>query len=218
MGDAGCMPHTLPGMPESWPWESSREAIDGLFLQEFANNGCFECHASTAQTAQVVFPRVAPPGPLMPPYDTEYEQAKNNLWAVLTTSEPATFDTANPVGRLWFHHPNFVVMNGEDNDPIYDRDEQGTLVTRMNRLLLRAQACNNTKYAQMPADAGPNCGDGTGGGPRDAGPMTESDGGGVDGGAVDAGGGGGGGESTGLCYCELGDLGYTPDLLLYCAE
>lgn len=217
MGDAGCMPHVLPGMPESWPWESSREAIEGLFLQEFADNGCFSCHASGAQGAEVVFSRLAPPGPLTAPFDGYYEESKANMWNVLTTSEEATFDTAVPVGRLWFHMPNYPLAAGEDNDPQYDAMDtngEALLVVRMNRLLARARACNNTKYAQMPADAGSNCGSG---GPRDAGPISESDGGDLDGGVVDGGSGGGGGGSGGLCYCEL-ELNYAPDLLLYCSE
>lgn len=214
MGDAGCIPHTLPGMPSSWPWEESREAIEALFLQDFNANNCQRCHAAGAAGAEVVFARLAPAGPLMPPYDSEYAETKDNLWGLLMASEPATFDTAAPVGRLWFHHPNFD-PGAEDNDPIYDQSKPGEamLVARINRLFERASACSNTAYTMMPADAGTSCGEGPpmrDGGVVDGGMV---DGGAVDGGARDAGTSGGGG---GLCYCEVPMLNYTPDLLLYC--
>lgn len=207
MGDAGCMPHPLPGFPDSWPWKTDPETLDKLFIESFTAAACFSCHANGASGAEVVFAQQgASPG--------DYDLSATNLWNVLTTSQEASFDTATPVGRLWFHHPNYVPMPGEDNDPIYDPmdPEESTLVTRMNNLLRSAVACNNTLYAQMPADAGSNCGTPTS---RDGGPMSETDAGEIDGGVRDGGSSGSG--SGGLCYCEL-MLNYTPDLLLYCAE
>ena len=221
--DGGCIPHTLPGMPEDFPWRSDRETVESLFLRNFDENGCPACHASDKQGASVVFPAIYPdPGDLPSMVEAEYAESTMNLWNLIKSGQPATFDDTTVVGRLWYHHPAFDGRMPGERDPFPYNDSHRDLITRLSRLFLSAAACNNRSYLAMPADAGSMCGDPMM--PRDGGVVSRdggdageaSDAGDVDGGTVDSGSGGGGG-STGLCYCdELPDAGITPDLVQYC--
>ena len=209
--DGGCIEVPIPSEPaSSWPFDRTTGAYSAVFW-DAVGSGCSlsSCHGGGT------YPPLVPQAANL---DSQVDTAIDELWSRVISSGP--LDAENPSGALWKHvrgHPEFAIP-------------ELTVVQRVTLQQLRVAAvdCARASVLESPPDAGPLCNMAeTDAGPPDFGALDAgvgdaspdaalsdaalSDASGADaeadaGAAVDAGP-PDSGASSGLCYCELPDLG-----------